>query len=109
LVCFFGPYGGSHLDQFASIIIDNRLGHTLGMPCGGYSNTWEWEEVLAFPISKKPIVHYMWSMGHTLRPNGEVLEGNPALVDEPIPLTRENVLTYHPTLLSRALVHLGIE
>ena len=109
MVCFFGPYGGSHLDQFASIVIDNRLAHTMGMPCGGYSNTWEWEEVLTFPISKKPIVHYMWSMGHTIRPNGEIQEGNPAPVDESIPVTRDNYLNYYPTLLSRALVHLGLE
>ncbi len=109
MVCFFGPRGGSHLDQFASIVIDNKLAHTLGMPCGGYSNTWEWEEVLTFPISKKPIVQYMWSVGHTIRPNGEILEGNPAQVDEPIPLTRDNYLEYYPTLLSRALNHLGIE
>ncbi len=109
MICFFGPQGGSHLDQFASIVIDNKLAHTLGMPCGGYSNTWEWEEVLTFPISKKPIVQYMWSVGHTIRPTGEILEGNPAQVDELIPLTRDNYLEYYPTLLSRALKHLGIE
>jgi hypothetical protein len=81
----------------------------MGLPCGGYSNTWEWEEVLTFPISKKPVVHYMWSMGHTIRPNGEIQEGNPAPVDESIPVTRDNYLNYYPTLLSRALAHLGLE
>jgi hypothetical protein len=109
MICFFGPHGGSHLDQFASIVIDNELAHTIGMPCGGYSNTWEWEEVLTFPASKKPIVQYMWSIGHTIRPNGEILEGNPAQVDEFIPLTRDNYLEYYPALLSRALEHLGID
>ena len=109
MVCFFGPYGGSHLDQFAAIIVDNGLAQTIGMPCGGYSNTWEWEEVLTFPISEKPVVSYMWSIGHTIRPNGEVLEGNPAPVADKLPLTRENYLTYYETLLSRALKHLGIE
>jgi hypothetical protein len=108
MVCFFGPYGGSHLDQFASIVIDNHLAYTLGMPCGGYSNTWEWEEVLSFPTSK-PVVQFMWSIGHTIRPNGEVLEGNPAQVDEHIPLTRENYSSYYATLISRALKHLGME
>ncbi len=79
------------------------------MPAGGYSNTWEWEETLLFPISKKPVVGYMWSVGHTIRPNGEVLEGNPADVDEYIPLTRDNFLNYYPLLVSRALGHLGFE
>jgi hypothetical protein len=109
MVCLFGPHGGSHLDQFASIIVDNKLAHTLGMPCGGYSNTWEWEEVLEFPMSGKPVVQFMWSIGHTIRPNGEILEGNPAQVDEYIPLTRDNYSNYHAVLLSKALQRLGIE
>lgn len=109
LVCFFGPYGGSHLDQFASIIIDNDIGYTIGMSPGGYSNTWEWEEVLRFPTTGKPIVGYMWSIGHSIRPNGEILEGNPAEVLEPVPYTRDNFETYYDELLSRAYRHLGIE
>jgi hypothetical protein len=109
LVCLLSPHGGSHLDQFSSIVFDNRLGHTMGMPAGGYSNTWEWEETLVFPISKKPIIQYMWSIGHTIRPNGEILEGNPAQVNEYIPLTRDNYLTYHKMLLSRAMNKLGVE
>ena len=108
LVCLLSPYGGSHLDQFASIVVDNRLGHTMGMPTAGYSNTWEREEILVFPISKKPIVQYMWSIGHTIRPNGQILEGNPAEVEEYIPITRDNYLTYHQTLLSLAMKHLGL-
>ena len=107
MICLFGPYGGSHLDQFASIVVDNHLGHAMGMSTGGYSNTWEWEEILLFPISRKPIVGYMWSIGHTIRPNGEILEGNPAKVDEYIPVTRDNYLSYYPMLLSRAIQHLG--
>ncbi len=109
LVCLLSPHGGSHLDQFSSIVFDNRLGHTMGMPAGGYSNTWEWEETLVFPISKKPIIRYMWSIGHTIRPNGEILEGNPAQVNEYIPLTRDNYLTYHKMLLSWAMNKLGVE
>jgi hypothetical protein len=109
LICLFSPYGGSHLDQFASIVVDNSLGHTMGMSTGGYSNTWEWEEILSFPISKKPIVLFMWSIGHTIRPNGEVLEGNPAKLDEHIPLTRDNFLSYYPMLITRAMEHLGLE
>ena len=102
LVVLLGPHGGSHLDQFASIVADNDLGVLVGMPAGGYSNTWEWEEVLKFPGSDKPLVRYMWSIGHTIRPNGQVLEGNAADVDELIPLTRENFETYHEILLEWA-------
>ena len=109
MVCLLGPHGGSHLDQFVSIIVDNGLAHTMGMPVGGYSNTWEWEEVLTFPISKKPIVQYMWSIGHTIRPNGEILEGNPAQVDEYIPLTKDNYESYYASLVTKALKHFGIE
>jgi hypothetical protein len=97
------------LDQFASIVIDNKLGPVIGMSAGGYSNTWEWEETLIFPISKKPVVRYMWSIGHTIRPNGEVLEGNPAKVDEYIPVTAENYLSYYSILLSRAMDLLGMK
>lgn len=109
LVCWFLPQGGSHLDQFASIVVDNDLGYTMGMSPGGYSNTWEWEETLIFPISKKPVVQFMWSIGHTIRPNGEVLEGNPARVEGLIPLSRENYLDYYPMLLSKSLDHLGLK
>lgn len=109
LICLFSPYGGSHLDQFASIVIDNKLGHTMGMSTGGYSNTWEWEETLVFPLSEKPVVQYMWSIGHTIRPNGEILEGNPAKVDEYIPITRDNYLSYYPMLLSLAMERLGLK
>jgi hypothetical protein len=107
LVCWLSPYGGSHLDQFASIVIDNELGHTMGMPAGGYSNTWEHYEVLTFPISGDPVVQFMWSIGHTIRPNGEILEGNPAMVDEFVPVTRENYGSYHEMLLGRTLERLG--
>jgi hypothetical protein len=109
LVCWFSPHGGSHLDQFASIIVDNDLGHTMGMPAGGYSNTWEWDEILIFPLSKKPVVRYMWSIGHTIRPNGEILEGNPAKVKEHIPLTRENYADYYKILLEKTYKHLDLE
>ncbi len=105
LVVLSGPHGGSHLDQFVSIIVDNDLGHVVGMPAGGYSNTWEWEEVLTFPGTAQPVVRFMWSIGHTIRPNGQVLEGNPAQVDELLPVTRENFALYYDLLLGRALAH----
>jgi hypothetical protein len=106
MVCLLGPYGGSHLDQAASIVADNDLGTIIGMPAGGYSNTWEWDEVVHFPISGQPVVEFMWDIGHTIRPNGEILEGNPADVDISIPLTRHNYVDYYPILLRRALAML---
>ena len=98
-----GPHGGSHLDQFVSIVVDNGLGPVVGMPPGGYSNTWEWDEVLTFPGTGQPVVEFMWNIGHTIRPNGEIAEGNPANVDEWMPLTPENVTTYYGDMLERVL------
>lgn len=107
MVCFFVPRRGSHLDQFASIVKDNQIGHIIGMTAGGYSNTWEWEEVLHFPGTEQPVARFMWNIGHTIRPNGEVLEGNPAEPDERLVLTRENFRTYYPELLGRAMAYLS--
>ncbi len=107
MVAFFVPRRGSHLDQFASIIKDNSLGHIVGMTPGGYSNTWEWDEVLHFPGTEQPVARFMWDIGHTVRPNGEILEGNPAHPDELVVLTRENFRTYYPELVRRALEHLS--
>ena len=102
-----GPSGGSHLDQFVSIVVDNGLGPVVGMPPGGYSNTWEWEEILTFANTDHPVVGFMNSIGHTIRPNGEVLEGNPAAVDAWVPLTAHNVKTYYPMLLQRVRALMG--
>jgi hypothetical protein len=107
MAVLLGPHGGSHLDQFASIVADNKLGLIIGMPAGGYSNTWEWEEVLVFPTTGRRIASYMWSIGHTIRPNGDVLEGNPADVDRYVPQTRENYFEYRDLLLESALEKLG--
>ncbi|MCP4724828.1 MAG: hypothetical protein GY863_07320 [bacterium] len=106
LICFLGPNGGSHLDQFASIVVDNSLGFTVGMQCGGYSNTWEWEETLVFPISGEPVAEFMWSIGHTISPDGEILEGNPSKVDKYIPLTRDNYPNYYSILLENAFKYI---
>jgi len=103
MICLFSPHGGSHLDQFAAMVYDNQLGYSIGMPTAGYSNTWEAEETLYFPTSGQPVVRFMYSMGHTVRPNGELLEGNPAPVHEYIALTRNNYHEYHEMLLTRAL------
>lgn len=98
-----GPSGGSHLDQFNAIVKDNGLGSLVGMPAGGYSNTWEWEEVLTFPGTDRPVVGFMYDIGHTLRPDGAILEGNPAQVDIWMPLTADGLLDYYPRLLEAAL------
>ncbi len=98
-----GPSGGSHLDQFVSIVVDNGLGPVVGMPPGGYSNTWEWDEVLTCPGTDQPVVGFMWNIGHTIRPNGEIAEGNPVDVDAWIPLTADNVTTYYSDMLARVL------
>jgi hypothetical protein len=80
----------------------------MGMPAGGFSNTWQATEVLRFPTTGQPIVEYMWSMGHSIRPNREILQYNPADVDEYIPQTRDNYFDYHPELLRRTLARLGL-
>jgi hypothetical protein len=107
LVIVSGPKGGSHLDQFNAIVVDNGLGFVVGMTAGGYSNTWEWEEILTFPGTDQPVVGFMWDIGHTIRPNGEVLEGNPAAVDAWVPLTADNTLEYYDVLYEQVLGYLA--
>ena len=99
--------GGSHLDQFVATFVDNDLATFFGVPTGGFSNTWEGDEVLYLPDTGRPLVEFMWSIGHTIRPNGEILEGNPAQPDVYMPLTRENFRDYHQTLLDTAIAALG--
>ena len=94
---------GSHQDQFVAMLVDNDLVTFLGVPTGGYSNPWEHEEDLYFPGTSQPVVRFMWTISHTLRPNGEVLEGNPAQPDVYIPITRENYRDYHKMLLDAAI------
>ena len=100
-------WGGSHLDQFMAMYVDNDLATFIGMPTGGYSNTWEGDEVLVLPETGRPLVRFMWSIGHTIRPNGDVLEGNPAQPDNYIPVTRDNFQGYHQMLLDTALTMAG--
>ena len=99
--------GGSHLDQFVAMLVDNDLATFIGVPTGGFSNTWEGDEVLYFPGTTRPVAEFMWSIGHTIRPNGEVLEGNPAEPHKYIPITRENYRDYHKMLLDEAIKALG--
>ena len=101
-------WGGSHLDQFVAMFVDNDLGAFVGVPTGGYSNTWEGDEVLHFSGTGRPVVEFMWSIGHSIRPNDEVLEGNPAQPDNYIPLTRQNFQGYHQMLLDTAIAVAGL-
>jgi hypothetical protein len=103
MVCLMGPNGGSYLDQFSAIVTDNDLCKTIGMQTGGYSHTWEWKEQVVFETTGKPVVQFMWNIGHTISPNGKILEGDPAEIGEFIPLTRENFAEYDQILLRRAL------
>ena len=99
----FSSRGGSNLDQLLAMIVDNSVMYTIGYPTGGYSNTWEWVEDIKCPINKSKVVRYMWSIGQTIRPNGQVLEGNPAQPNEIINLTSENCTYYWDGLVDRAL------
>ena len=67
---------------------------------------WEWREELPFHLSGKPVASFMWFIGHTLRPNGEILEGNSAAVDGCIPVTGDNYPSYYDQLLQCTLAHL---
>ena len=109
MVCLFGSQVGSQVDQIASMVIDNGLCHSIGMPTGGYSNTWEWEENVTIPATGRPLAEFIWSMGRTYRPNGEELEGNPPMPDELVLLSSENVADYHDRLLQRAVEYLAEE
>lgn len=107
LAVLSAPRRGSHVDQFVAIVKDNALGPVIGMSAGGYSNTWEWTEVLTMPGTGKPLVSFMWSIGHTIRPNGEVLEGNAPAPDIPVPLSRAEALTWYGTLYGKAIEYFG--
>ena len=80
---------------------------TFGVTEVSYGFSEEAEEVITFPGSDQPVVNFMWNVGHTLRPNGEILEGNAVQPEVYVPLTRENFRTYHRDLLAAALRRLA--
>ena len=53
------------------------------------------------------MVQFQWSIGPTVRPNGEVLAGNPAQSEIYIPLARDNFRECHRLLLDTAIAALG--
>jgi len=103
IVCLTMPFGGSHIDQVVAQLADNGLCYQIGMPLGGFSKTYVYDEVLRLPGSGIPLARFMWSCGNTVRPNGEVLEGNPAIPHESIPQTRDNFRHHHRQLVERAV------
>ena len=107
LVLLVGPFSRSQNDQVAAMVADNGLGRLVGMPTAGTSNSWEWIEPITLPGGTREIARFMYSIGQTVRPSGEVLEGNPPAPHEPVPMTRENFEHYDDDLLRRAL--LGLE
>ena len=106
MVLLTAPSACSGADQFAAMFIDNELGLSIGMPEGGCSNTWEWDETLKFPISGKPVAMFSWTVGQSIRPNGEVLEGNSAVPRVFVPLTRDNYAKYYDILMGHALSYI---
>ena len=68
--------GGSHLDQFVAMFVDNDLATFVGVPTGGYSNTWEWDEVLRFsdtgrPVARIPVEHWAHNSSQWRSAGGE--------------------------------------
>jgi hypothetical protein len=103
------PWGGSQLDQFVSIVVDNAETngiHTIGTTMGGYSNTWEWGQGDIPVPGLDEGIFVEWNIGHTIRPNGEILEGNGAMAAEWIPFTRDNAGRYFRELIARAAQYL---
>ena len=116
-ICFTGnkvllmfPWGGSHADQFAAMICDNFDSNgivSMGTTMGGYSNTWEWPDNLKPPGWAKGI-DIEWNVGHTIRPNGQVLEGNPSRARIWVPMTAANASGYFEHLIDLAEQHLSL-
>ena len=103
VVMISGSNTGSQVDQCAAMMIDNAIPiASLGMSCGGYSNTWEYEPTISFPKGSTSSFEYHWNIGHTIRPNGEVLEGNPAQPTNVHLLTAQNYATYYDDLIRAA-------
>lgn len=102
VACLTMPFAGSHIDQFVAQLHDNNLCHQIGLPLGGYSKTWVGTEVIRLPDGR-PLARFGWSCGNTLRPNGEVLESNPAVPHTILAPSRSNHREHHALLVKVAL------
>jgi len=70
-----GPTCMSGCDQFAAMFADNSVGPVLGQPTRGASAPFRLPWPL--PLANGTSASVTLNVGQTLRPNGEVLEGNP--------------------------------
>ena len=96
------PASGSQTDQLAATVCDNfeTVGaNSVGTTSGGYSNTWEIEGMMTMGGQEFPLE---WNAGHTIRPNGEILEGNPPRARHWFPLTPDNCGHYFHGLIDLA-------
>ncbi|MFI5347834.1 MAG: S41 family peptidase [Elusimicrobiota bacterium] len=71
-----GPYCVSSCDQFAAVFVDNDLGESVGLPAQGASSPSRADKT--FKLADGEEFSITLSFGITFRPNGEILEGNPA-------------------------------
>jgi hypothetical protein len=71
-----GPYCVSSCDQFAAVFLDNGFGPVVGLPPAGASSPSRADVKLKLADGEEFSLGL--SFGITYRPNGEVLEGNPA-------------------------------
>ena len=103
MVLLTAPSACSGADQFAAMFIDNELGLSIGMPEGGCSNTWEWDETLRFPISGKPVVCSAGQSVNPFDPTERCWKETPRCRKSLVPLTRDNYADYYDILLRHAL------
>jgi hypothetical protein len=100
IIVISSSQGGSNLDQMYSMFIDNNIPcYSVGAQTGGYSNTWEYNDEINDKEGRQ-LCEFMWTIGQTIRPNGEVLEGNPAVPDQVINLNKNNYSTYWSDLIA---------
>ena len=70
-----GPYCVSSCDQFVAAFADNAMGEVVGLPGCGASAPFRGRR--KFNLADGETFSITLNTGLTLRPNGEVLEGNP--------------------------------
>ena len=98
------------VDQLSALVIDGGLGWSIGTPTGGRGTDWRWSETLELPGTDKKIAAFMWSIARIVRPNGELLDGNPPTPHDPIAVTAESWAGWYTSVLERALAYLdGID
>ena len=91
------------VNHLAAMWVDNGLGASHGVAPFGCANAWQWRAPISLPRSDRPLVDFLWNVGHVIRPNGEVLEGNPPQPTDPVPVTAGNFQSWHSKLVDQAL------